>query len=70
MQETATRDAQVSKLREKLQLISALTGKPENDRLLETSKNGKNLETSFKTRLKWLETDGFKTTKIYMTAEV
>lgn len=43
MQETATRDAQVSKLREKLQLISALTGKPENDGLLETSKNGKNV---------------------------
>lgn len=43
MQETATRDAQVSKLREKLQLISALSGKPENDRPLETSKNGKNV---------------------------
>ncbi|NXT49810.1 EFC14 protein, partial [Pluvianellus socialis] len=38
-QETGTRDSQVSKLREKLQLISALAGKPENDRLMETSKN-------------------------------
>ncbi|KFQ22207.1 EF-hand calcium-binding domain-containing protein 14, partial [Mesitornis unicolor] len=37
MQETGTRDTQVLKLREKLQLISALTGKPEYD--LETSKN-------------------------------
>uniref|UniRef100_A0A8C0ESA1 EF-hand calcium binding domain 14 n=1 Tax=Bubo bubo TaxID=30461 RepID=A0A8C0ESA1_BUBBB len=37
--ETETRDSQVSKLREKLQLISALTGKPENDRPIETSKN-------------------------------
>ncbi|NXO53766.1 EFC14 protein, partial [Aramus guarauna] len=37
--ETGTRDSQVSKLREKLQLISALTGKPENDRPIETSKN-------------------------------
>ncbi|KFP60127.1 EF-hand calcium-binding domain-containing protein 14, partial [Cariama cristata] len=39
MQETGTRDSQVSKLKEKLQLISALTGKPENDRPMETSKN-------------------------------
>uniref|UniRef100_A0A8D0KS55 EF-hand calcium binding domain 14 n=1 Tax=Strix occidentalis caurina TaxID=311401 RepID=A0A8D0KS55_STROC len=39
MQETETRDSQVSKLKEKLQLISALTGKPENDRPVETSKN-------------------------------
>ncbi|XP_074762362.1 EF-hand calcium-binding domain-containing protein 14 isoform X2 [Athene noctua] len=37
--ETETRDSQVLKLREKLQLISALTGKPENDRPIETSKN-------------------------------
>ncbi|NXI99972.1 EFC14 protein, partial [Psophia crepitans] len=36
---TGTRDSQVLKLREKLQLISALTGKPENDRPIETSKN-------------------------------
>ncbi|NWR62781.1 EFC14 protein, partial [Bucorvus abyssinicus] len=49
MQETATRDAQVSKLREKLQLISALTGKPENDRPLETSKN---VESSLSTTAK------------------
>ncbi|NXA06519.1 EFC14 protein, partial [Sapayoa aenigma] len=39
MQETGTRDSQVSKLRETLQLISALTGKPENDRPIETTKN-------------------------------
>ncbi|NXT36301.1 EFC14 protein, partial [Pelecanoides urinatrix] len=39
MQETGIRDSQVSKLREKLQLINALTGKPENDRPIETSKN-------------------------------
>ncbi|NWU16253.1 EFC14 protein, partial [Cephalopterus ornatus] len=37
--ETETRDSQVSKLRETLQLISALTGKPENDRPIETTKN-------------------------------
>ncbi|NXC25446.1 EFC14 protein, partial [Campylorhamphus procurvoides] len=37
--ETGTRDSQVSKLRETLQLISALTGKPENDRPIETTKN-------------------------------
>ncbi|NWH19524.1 EFC14 protein, partial [Grus americana] len=37
--EIGTRDSQVSKLKEKLQLISALTGKPENDRPIETSKN-------------------------------
>ncbi|NXW34454.1 EFC14 protein, partial [Phaetusa simplex] len=42
VQETGTRDSQVSKLREKLQLISALTGKPENDRPIETSKNVEN----------------------------
>ncbi|KFO76930.1 EF-hand calcium-binding domain-containing protein 14, partial [Cuculus canorus] len=39
VQEIETRDSQVSKLREKLQMMSALTGKPENDRPLETSKN-------------------------------
>ncbi|XP_009705394.1 PREDICTED: EF-hand calcium-binding domain-containing protein 14 [Cariama cristata] len=39
LKETGTRDSQVSKLKEKLQLISALTGKPENDRPMETSKN-------------------------------
>ncbi|XP_010142338.1 PREDICTED: EF-hand calcium-binding domain-containing protein 14 [Buceros rhinoceros silvestris] len=49
LKETATRDAQVSKLREKLQLISALTGKPENDRPLETSKN---VESSVSTTAK------------------
>ncbi|NXP26513.1 EFC14 protein, partial [Scytalopus superciliaris] len=38
-EETETRDSQVSKLREKLQLMSALTGKPENDRPIETTKN-------------------------------
>ncbi|NXT29533.1 EFC14 protein, partial [Syrrhaptes paradoxus] len=49
MQETETRDSQVSKLREKLQLISALTGKPENDRPFETSKN---VESSLSTTTK------------------
>ncbi|XP_009074518.1 PREDICTED: EF-hand calcium-binding domain-containing protein 14 [Acanthisitta chloris] len=39
LKKTGTRDSQVSKLRETLQLISALTGKPENDRSIETSKN-------------------------------
>ncbi|NXI79387.1 EFC14 protein, partial [Rhipidura dahli] len=34
-----TRDSQVSKLKETLQLISALTSKPENDRPMEASKN-------------------------------
>lgn len=43
MQETGPRDSQVSKLKEKLQLISALTGKPENDKPIETLKNGKNV---------------------------
>ncbi|XP_075011923.1 EF-hand calcium-binding domain-containing protein 14 isoform X2 [Calonectris borealis] len=42
LKETGTRDSQVSKLREKLQLINALTGKPENDRPIETSKNVEN----------------------------
>ncbi|NXO72768.1 EFC14 protein, partial [Phainopepla nitens] len=36
---TGTRDSQVSKLKETLQLISALTGKSENDRPIEASKN-------------------------------
>ncbi|NWS24326.1 EFC14 protein, partial [Polioptila caerulea] len=36
---TVTRDSQVSKLKETLQLISALTGKSENDRPIEASKN-------------------------------
>ncbi|NXJ88522.1 EFC14 protein, partial [Corythaixoides concolor] len=49
MQETGTTDSQVSKLREKLQLISALTGKPENDRSLQTSKN---VESSLSTTAK------------------
>ncbi|NXX31073.1 EFC14 protein, partial [Nicator chloris] len=39
MQEAGTRDSQVSKLKETLQLISALTGKSENDRPVEASKN-------------------------------
>ncbi|KFR00257.1 EF-hand calcium-binding domain-containing protein 14, partial [Nipponia nippon] len=47
--EIRTRDSQVSKLREKLQLISALTGKSENDRLIETSKN---VESSLSTTAK------------------
>ncbi|KAM6124486.1 LOW QUALITY PROTEIN: EF-hand calcium-binding domain-containing protein 14 [Pterocles gutturalis] len=49
LKETETRDSQVSKLREKLQLISALTGKPENDRPFETSKN---VESSLSTTAK------------------
>ncbi|NXJ28198.1 EFC14 protein, partial [Dicrurus megarhynchus] len=39
IQETQTRDSQVSKLKETLQRISALTGKSENDRPIEASKN-------------------------------
>ncbi|XP_071421755.1 EF-hand calcium-binding domain-containing protein 14 [Pithys albifrons albifrons] len=39
VKETETRDSQVSKLKEKLQLINALPGKPENDRPIETTKN-------------------------------
>ncbi|NWY94219.1 EFC14 protein, partial [Loxia curvirostra] len=39
MQEAGTRDPQVSKLKETLQLISALTSKSENDRPIEASKN-------------------------------
>ncbi|XP_068019963.1 EF-hand calcium-binding domain-containing protein 14 isoform X3 [Melanerpes formicivorus] len=38
-EETETRDSQVSKLREKLQMMNALPGKPVNDRPTETSKN-------------------------------
>ncbi|KFP15966.1 EF-hand calcium-binding domain-containing protein 14, partial [Egretta garzetta] len=47
--EMGTRDSQVSKLREKLQLMSVLTGKPENDRPIETSKN---VESSLSTTAK------------------
>ncbi|XP_010580726.1 PREDICTED: EF-hand calcium-binding domain-containing protein 14 isoform X2 [Haliaeetus leucocephalus] len=47
--ETGPRDSQVSKLKEKLQLISALTGKPENDKPIETSKN---VESSLSTTAK------------------
>lgn len=43
VQETEARDSQVSKLKETLQLMNALTGKPENDRPIEASKNGKNV---------------------------
>ncbi|NXA79216.1 EFC14 protein, partial [Thryothorus ludovicianus] len=39
MQEAVTRDSQVSKLKETLQLMSALTGKSENYRPIEASKN-------------------------------
>ncbi|XP_067157307.1 EF-hand calcium-binding domain-containing protein 14 isoform X1 [Apteryx mantelli] len=39
LKETGTRDSQVSKLREKLQLISALSSKSENERSVEASKN-------------------------------
>ncbi|NXR98343.1 EFC14 protein, partial [Oxylabes madagascariensis] len=39
MQEAVTRDSQVSKLKETLQLISAITSKSENDRPIEASKN-------------------------------
>ncbi|NWX09181.1 EFC14 protein, partial [Caloenas nicobarica] len=49
MQETGTRDSQVLKRKETLQLISALTGKPENDRSTETSKN---VESSLSTTAK------------------
>ncbi|XP_059678322.1 EF-hand calcium-binding domain-containing protein 14 isoform X2 [Gavia stellata] len=48
--ETGTRDSQVLKLREKRQMISALTGKPENDRSIETSKNA--VESSLTTTVK------------------
>lgn len=43
MQEAGTRDSQVSKLKETLQMINALTSKAENDRPIEASKNGKNV---------------------------
>ncbi|XP_054240434.1 EF-hand calcium-binding domain-containing protein 14 isoform X2 [Indicator indicator] len=46
--EIETRDSQVSKLREKLQMISALSGKPVNDRPTETSKNESSLSTTAK----------------------
>ncbi|NWY66964.1 EFC14 protein, partial [Erithacus rubecula] len=39
MQEAGTRDSQVSKLKETLQIISALTSKSENDRPIEASRN-------------------------------
>ncbi|XP_057886458.1 EF-hand calcium-binding domain-containing protein 14 [Melospiza georgiana] len=41
-----TRDPQVSKLKETLQLISALTSKSENDRPIEASKNVENSQTT------------------------
>uniref|UniRef100_A0A8C0BK49 EF-hand calcium binding domain 14 n=1 Tax=Buteo japonicus TaxID=224669 RepID=A0A8C0BK49_9AVES len=47
--ELKVKDSQVSKLKEKLQLISALTGKPENDKPIETSKN---VESSLSTTAK------------------
>ncbi|XP_055670959.1 EF-hand calcium-binding domain-containing protein 14 isoform X2 [Falco peregrinus] len=49
LKETGTRDSQVSILREKLQLLGVLTGKPENDRSIETSKN---VESSLSTTAK------------------
>ncbi|XP_065513055.1 EF-hand calcium-binding domain-containing protein 14 [Caloenas nicobarica] len=49
LKETGTRDSQVLKRKETLQLISALTGKPENDRSTETSKN---VESSLSTTAK------------------
>ncbi|XP_029888160.1 EF-hand calcium-binding domain-containing protein 14 isoform X3 [Aquila chrysaetos chrysaetos] len=49
LKETGARDSQVSKLKEKLQLISALTAKPENDKPIETSKN---VESSLSTTAK------------------
>uniref|UniRef100_K7F514 EF-hand calcium binding domain 14 n=1 Tax=Pelodiscus sinensis TaxID=13735 RepID=K7F514_PELSI len=39
-------DSQVSKLREKLQLINALTNKPENEKLLEASKRAGKMQTA------------------------
>ncbi|NXI04470.1 EFC14 protein, partial [Pachycephala philippinensis] len=44
--ETETRDSQVSKLKETLQRISALTGKPESDRPIEASKNVESSQTT------------------------
>ncbi|KAM9542241.1 EF-hand calcium-binding domain-containing protein 14 isoform 3-T3 [Guaruba guarouba] len=49
VKEIGARDSQVSKLRETLQRISALTGKSENDKLIETSKN---VESSLSTTAK------------------
>ncbi|XP_061200874.1 EF-hand calcium-binding domain-containing protein 14 isoform X3 [Neopsephotus bourkii] len=49
VKETETRDSQVSKLRETLQMISALTSKSENDKLTETSEN---VESSLSTAAK------------------
>ncbi|XP_035393854.1 EF-hand calcium-binding domain-containing protein 14 isoform X2 [Cygnus atratus] len=49
LKEPGTRDSQVLKLREKLQLISALTSKPEDDRPIEASKN---VESSLSTTAK------------------
>ncbi|KAM9379261.1 EF-hand calcium-binding domain-containing protein 14 [Phaethornis superciliosus] len=46
VEETGTRDSQVSKLREKLQLMSALSSKPENDRVIETAKNDESSQSS------------------------
>ncbi|XP_064927520.1 EF-hand calcium-binding domain-containing protein 14 isoform X4 [Columba livia] len=47
--ETGTRDSQVLKRKETLELINALTGKPENDRPTETSQN---VESSLSTTAK------------------
>ncbi|NWX63218.1 EFC14 protein, partial [Promerops cafer] len=44
--ELGTRDSQVSKLKETLQLISALTSKSENDRPIEASKNVESSQSS------------------------
>ncbi|NXR41405.1 EFC14 protein, partial [Zosterops hypoxanthus] len=49
MQEAGTRDSQVSKLKETLQLINAITSKSENDRPIEASKN---VESSQSTTVK------------------
>ncbi|NXD40366.1 EFC14 protein, partial [Copsychus sechellarum] len=46
MQEAGTRDSQVSKLKETLQRISALTGKSENDRPIEASRNVENSQST------------------------
>ncbi|KAF4797152.1 EF-hand calcium-binding domain-containing protein 14 [Turdus rufiventris] len=46
LKEAGTRDSQVSKLKETLQLISALTGKSENDRPIEASKNVENSQST------------------------
>ncbi|NXU64908.1 EFC14 protein, partial [Horornis vulcanius] len=44
--EAETKDAQVSKLKETLQLISAITGKSENDRTIEASKNAESSQST------------------------